>query len=65
MDDPTKYVYHVQVLDEEKQPGFARNHEKSKGKETSRGQWPGTVIDVQSQIMRYGPLFTIVKFWYL
>ncbi len=53
MDDPAKYVYQVQVLEEEKQPGYAKNHEKNKGKETSRGQWSGSLIDVQSPLMRY------------
>ncbi|RDX55953.1 chromatin remodeling complex protein [Lentinus brumalis] len=51
MDDPAKYVYQVQVLEEEKQPGYAKNHEKNKGKETSRGQWSGSLIDVQSPLM--------------
>ena len=53
MDDPAKYVYQVQVLEEEKQPGYAKNHEKNKGKESSRGQWSGTLIDIQSSLMRY------------
>ncbi|KAI0757084.1 chromatin remodeling complex protein [Daedaleopsis nitida] len=51
LDDPTKYIYRVRVLEEEKQPGFGRNHEKSKGKEASREQYTGATIDVQSQIM--------------
>ncbi len=57
MDDPAKYVYQIQVLDEEKQPGFGKNHEKSKGKEASRGQYNGALVEVQSQVMRYGSLF--------
>ncbi|RPD82643.1 chromatin remodeling complex protein [Lentinus tigrinus ALCF2SS1-7] len=51
MDDPAKYVYQVQVLEEEKQPGYGKNHEKNKGKEASRGQWSGSLIDVQSPLM--------------
>ena len=51
MDDPAKYVYQVQVLEEDKQPGFGRNNEKSKGKETSRQC--GALMDVQCTVMRY------------
>lgn len=57
MDDPTKYVYQVQVLEEEKQPGFGRSHEKNKGKETSRGHYSNTLMDAQCQIMRCVSLF--------
>lgn len=53
VDDPTKYVYQVQVLEEEKQPGFGKSHEKTKGKETSRGQWSNAQMDVQCGIMRW------------
>ncbi len=45
MDDPAKYTYKVQILDEERQPGFGKA-DKSKGKETSRGQWSGHLLDV-------------------
>ncbi|KAI1797797.1 chromatin remodeling complex protein [Ganoderma leucocontextum] len=50
-DDPTKYVYQVRVLEEEKQPGFGKNHEKTKGKEAIRGQWSNAQMDVQCGIM--------------
>ena len=52
MDDPAKYGYKVQVLEEEKQPGFGKNNEKSKGKETNR-QWGGSLMDVRCNTMRY------------
>ncbi|EIW64756.1 chromatin remodeling complex protein [Trametes versicolor FP-101664 SS1] len=45
MDNPAKYTYKVQILDEERQPGFGKA-DKSKGKETSRGQWSGHLLDV-------------------
>ncbi|TBU48396.1 chromatin remodeling complex protein [Dichomitus squalens] len=51
LDDPSKYVYQVQVLDEEKQPGFGKSHEKTKGKEASRGQWSNAQLDVRCNIM--------------
>ncbi|KAH9944458.1 chromatin remodeling complex protein [Epithele typhae] len=51
IDDPVKYVYKVQVLEEEKQPGFARTAEKNKGKESGRGQWSGTFMDVKCAAM--------------
>ena len=52
IDDPAKYVYQVQVLDEEKQPGFGKSHEKTKGKEASRSQWSNAQVDVRCNIMR-------------
>ena len=50
-DDPAKYVYKVQILEEEKQPGFGRNGEKSKGKETNHQC--GALTDVQCNVMGY------------
>ncbi|OCH96490.1 chromatin remodeling complex protein [Obba rivulosa] len=48
-DDPTKYFYKVQILDEEKQPGV-RNHDK-KGKEPTKAKWGGSLMDVQCSMM--------------
>ncbi|CDO72325.1 hypothetical protein BN946_scf184977.g22 [Trametes cinnabarina] len=45
MDDPAKYVYKVQILEEDRQAAPTKA-DKSKGKETSRGQWSGHLIDV-------------------
>ncbi|KAI0936246.1 hypothetical protein AcV5_004434 [Taiwanofungus camphoratus] len=47
-DDPAKYVYKVQILDEEKQPGAGKSHDK-KGKEASK--WSGSLMDIQSPSM--------------
>ncbi|KAI0778099.1 chromatin remodeling complex protein [Trametes elegans] len=46
MDDPAKYVYKVQVLEDDRQPGFNKP-DKGKGKEATRGQWGGHVMDVE------------------
>ena len=48
-------MYKVQVLEEDQQPGFTRNIEKSKGKETSRQC--GSFMDVQCGHMRCVSLF--------
>ncbi|KAI8995548.1 chromatin remodeling complex protein [Trametes punicea] len=50
MDDPAKYIYKVQILEEERQPGFGKA-DKSKGKEASRGQWSGHLMDVDCSKM--------------
>ncbi|KAI0669985.1 chromatin remodeling complex protein [Trametes maxima] len=50
MDDPAKYIYKVQILAEERQPGFGKA-DKSKGKETSRSQWSGHLMDVDCSKM--------------
>ncbi|KAI0662737.1 chromatin remodeling complex protein [Cubamyces menziesii] len=50
MDDPAKYGYKVQILEEERQPGFGKP-DKSKGKETNRGQWGGQLMDVDCSKM--------------
>ena len=54
MDDPAKYSYKVQILEEERQPGFGKP-DKSKGKETNRGQWGGQLMDVDCSKMRFVP----------
>ena len=61
-DDPAKYVYQVHVLEEEKQPGFGKSHEKTKGKESSRGQWSNAQMDVQCGIMRCVALLSLVHY---
>ncbi|KAH9857859.1 chromatin remodeling complex protein [Lenzites betulinus] len=50
LDDPAKYIYKAQILDEERQPGSAKA-EKAKGKETARGQWSGHQLDVDCSKM--------------
>ncbi|CCM00943.1 uncharacterized protein FIBRA_02990 [Fibroporia radiculosa] len=47
-DDPAKYVYQVQVLDEEQQPGAGR-HEKNKSKDTAK--WCGILLDVRCSVI--------------
>lgn len=49
-DDPAKYYYKVQILEEEKQSSN-KSHEKQKGKE-ARQQWSGSLMDVQCPAMR-------------
>ncbi|KZT06884.1 chromatin remodeling complex protein [Laetiporus sulphureus 93-53] len=48
-DDPVQYVYRVQILDEEQQPGAGRSHDKHKGKEAAK--WSGAVMDVDCSVM--------------
>ncbi|KAI0639320.1 chromatin remodeling complex protein [Trametes polyzona] len=50
MDDPAKYIYKAQILEEERQPGYGKA-DKSKGKETNRGQWGGQLLDVDCSKM--------------
>ncbi|KAI0361718.1 chromatin remodeling complex protein [Trametes cingulata] len=50
MDDPAKYLYKVQILEEEKQPGYGKP-DKSKGKEVNRSQWSGHLMDVNCSRM--------------
>ncbi|KAH9946696.1 chromatin remodeling complex protein [Amylocystis lapponica] len=50
-DDPAKYFYKVQILEEEKQSGGGRSHEKSKGKEATKAHWSGSLMDVQCAAM--------------
>ncbi|KAI9062985.1 chromatin remodeling complex protein [Trametes sanguinea] len=50
MDDPAKYIYKVQVLDEDRQ-AVSVKADKSKGKETNRGQWSGHLLDVDCSKM--------------
>ncbi|KAF9821952.1 hypothetical protein IEO21_00382 [Rhodonia placenta] len=48
-DDPTKYDYTVQILDEDQQPGSGRSHERSKGKDAAK--WSGTCLRVGCSMM--------------
>ena len=50
-DDPTKYYYKVQILDEEKQ-STGKANEKNKGKETNKSKYSGTLMDVRCTDMR-------------
>ncbi|KAI0824248.1 chromatin remodeling complex protein [Trametes gibbosa] len=49
-DDPARYIYKAQILDEERQAGTGKT-EKAKGKETTRGQWSGHQLDVDCSKM--------------
>lgn len=49
-DDPAKYYYKVQILEEDKQSS-SKSHEKQKGKE-ARQTWSGSLMDVQCPMMR-------------
>ncbi|CAL1696016.1 unnamed protein product [Somion occarium] len=45
-DDPAKYYYKVQILEEERQPGAGKQSEKSKGKD-KQSKYSGSLMDVQ------------------
>ena len=49
-DDPTKYLYTVQILSPELQPG-SKSHDKHKGKDAAK--YSGMIMEVNSTIMRY------------
>ncbi|GBE78388.1 chromatin remodeling complex protein [Sparassis crispa] len=50
-DDPSQYIYKVQIFEEERHPGANKSHEKSKGKETTKSQWTGSLMDVRCPVM--------------
>ncbi|EKM60973.1 uncharacterized protein PHACADRAFT_110936 [Phanerochaete carnosa HHB-10118-sp] len=45
-DDPTRYYYKVQILDEDKS-NTAKANEKSKGKEATKSKYSGSLMDVR------------------
>jgi bromodomain adjacent to zinc finger domain protein 1A len=48
-DDPTKYLYRVQILEEEKPEGRDKHTASTK---EARAKWNGTITEVQCNIMR-------------
>lgn len=49
-DDPTKYLYTVQILAPELQPG-SKSHDKHKGKDAMK--YSEKIMEVNSTVMRY------------
>lgn len=49
-DDPTRYLYTVQILAPELQPG-SKSHDKHKGKDAAK--YSGMIMEVNSTVMRY------------
>ncbi|KZT74701.1 hypothetical protein DAEQUDRAFT_700684 [Daedalea quercina L-15889] len=47
-DDPTKYIYSVQILDPEQQPG-SKSHDKHKGKDAAK--YSGMTMEVKCTVM--------------
>ncbi len=54
-DDPTKYTYKVQILEEEKAHGTGKGGERAKGKEVNKSKYTGSLMDVKCMAMRYAP----------
>lgn len=48
-DDPAKYFYKVQILEEQNE----KSHEKSKTSAKDRAKWSGSLMEVQCSVMRY------------
>lgn len=48
-DDPTKYLYQVQILEEQNE----KSHEKSKTTAKDRAKWNGSLMEVACSAMRY------------
>jgi hypothetical protein len=53
-DDPLKYFYKVQILEEQ----HDKSHEKGKAALKDKAKWSGSLMDVQSAAMRYVVVFT-------
>jgi hypothetical protein len=47
-DDPAKYFYKVQILEEQND----KSHEKSKTTAKDRAKWNGSLMEVQCNVMR-------------
>lgn len=47
-DDPTKYLYKVQILEEQNE----KSHEKSKTTAKDRAKWNGSLMEVACPVMR-------------
>ncbi|KAJ3530959.1 hypothetical protein NM688_g7641 [Phlebia brevispora] len=50
-DDPTKYTYKVQILEEEKPHGSSKGGDRSKGKEVNKSKYTGSLMDVKCTAM--------------
>lgn len=53
-DDPNKYYYKIQILEEDKSHG-AKAGERMKSKEASKSKYSGSLMDVRCSDMRYAP----------
>ena len=49
-DDPTKYLYKVQILEEEKSEGREKYTASTK---EARAKWNGTITEVRCNVMRW------------
>ena len=61
-DDPARYYYKVQIIEEDKLVAGKVNEGKAKGKETNKSKYSGSLMDVKSAVMRYAPPHTAVMF---
>ena len=53
-DDPNKYYYKVQILEEERQPGHsAKGTERTKAKDPKATKWSRSLMDIRCCDMRY------------
>lgn len=48
-DDPLKYSYKVQILEEQHE----KSHEKGKAASKGKAKWSGSFMDVQCSVMRF------------
>ena len=48
-DDPLKYLYKVQILEEQHE----RSHDKGKAAVKDKAKWTGSLMDVQCSAMRF------------
>lgn len=54
-DDPLKYFYKVQILEEQHE----KSHEKGKAAAKDKAKWTGSLMDVQCSAMRFVALFSL------
>ena len=54
-DDPNKYTYKVQILEEEKAHGGSKAADRNKGKEVNKSKYSGSLMDVKCPAMRCVP----------
>lgn len=54
-DDPLKYLYKVQILEEQHE----KSHEKGKAAAKDKAKWTGSLMDVQCNAMRFVVLFSL------
>ncbi|KAL4243588.1 WAC domain-containing protein [Abortiporus biennis] len=50
-DDPARYYYKIQILEEEKQPGPPKAGERQKPKEARSTRWSGSLMDTRCDVM--------------